>query len=455
MRAWPSTLVLCCSLTAAACSSGGGGGSAPHHEVALETMRAAAEAATGDMAQFLSDTLTYASVEKEGPTLLPETEALLDYVLGVGRTMGFSARRAAGGLVGILEYGRGQETVGVLIHLDVVPSGALAEWQRPPFSGAIADGKVFGRGAQDDKGALVGVLWGAKILIDDRMTFDRRLRIILGTKEETTFEDVDAYFREEAAPDFGIVPDGPFIIRGESGYADLVYTFSGFATTPDRERRDRAVYWDGGTAINSVPDLSYVVFRSSDREAARAEIESLIAQVTAEFTRGNKVPDLSVVDYETFVDEQNLDGVPPGDLVLVSHGQSAHSSIPARAATRSSKWRWSARGWGRSPRMRLGMPSRSSTSASASPPTAQDSGSTPGARHSHFPPPQASISSVRTSPPSSSSSPSTSASAAPTRRRRSRTNRAPWQPTTARRPARSAAPSTPTTTAMTIRSCAS
>ena len=292
-------------------------------------MRTAADAATGDMSQFLSDTVTYASVEKEGPTLLPETEALLDYVLDVGRQMGFSTRRAAGGLVGILEYGRGQETVGALIHLDVVPPGALADWQRPPFSGAIADGTVFGRGAQDDKGALVGVLWGAKILIDNGMTFDRRLRIILGTKEETSFEDVDAYFREEAAPDFGIVPDGPFIIRGESGYADLAYAFSGFAATPDGERRDRAVYWAGGTAINSVPDLSYVVFRTSDREAARAEIEALIAQVTVEFTRGNKVPDLSVVDYETFVRDQNLDDVPPGDLVLVSHGQSAHSSIPA------------------------------------------------------------------------------------------------------------------------------
>jgi acetylornithine deacetylase/succinyl-diaminopimelate desuccinylase-like protein len=130
------------------------------------------------------------SRRSRGPTLLPETEALIDQALRQGEALGFTARRAAGGLVGILEYGRGEETVGVLIHLDVVPPGELSEWERPPFSGDVANGRIYGRGAQDDKGALPGVLWGAKILIDEGMTFPRRLRIILGTKEETDFGDV-------------------------------------------------------------------------------------------------------------------------------------------------------------------------------------------------------------------------------------------------------------------------
>jgi succinyl-diaminopimelate desuccinylase len=278
------------------------------------------------MTQFLSDAITYASIEPEGPTLLPETEALIDRVLRQGEALGFTARRAAGGLVGILEYGRGEETVGVLIHLDVVPPGELSEWERPPFSGDVANGRIYGRGAQDDKGALPGVLWGAKILIDEGMTFPRRLRIILGTKE-TDFGDVRRYFAEEAPPDYGIAPDGPFIVRGESGYIDLAYAFSGLAADPPA--RDTVVYWDGGTVINSVPDFSYLVLRSTDLEATRAELAALIEQVTAEFTRGDKVPDLEVFDYDTFVADRGLTGIPAGDLVLVSRGQIAHSSIPA------------------------------------------------------------------------------------------------------------------------------
>ena len=296
--------------------------------VPLDTMRTAAAASTDDMAQFLAETISYASIEPAGPTLLPETEALLDVALAKGEQLGFTARRAAGGLVGVLEYGSGNETVGVLIHLDVVAPGNLDEWQHPPFAGTIADGKVFGRGAQDDKGALASVLWGAKILIDEGMTFGRRLRIILGTKEETSFEDLTSYFAEEAPPDFGIVPDGPFIMRAEAGYADLAYGFAGIAAGAGDTARDTVVSWTGGSAVNSVPDFSFAVLRSSDPAAARIELESLISQVTAEFTRPGSVPDLTVSDFATFAAEHDIAIEPEGDLVLFSRGKSAHSSIP-------------------------------------------------------------------------------------------------------------------------------
>lgn len=315
-------------LLPAACSDSGAPSAQPV-TVPLETIRAAADSHTDEMARFLSEAITYASVEGEGPTLLPETDALVERVLEKGRELGFTSRRAAGGLVGILEYGSGDETVGALVHLDVVAPGDLAQWSHPPFSGAIADGKVFGRGAQDDKGALVGVLWGAKILIDEGMTFPRRLRIILGTKEETSFEDVRTYFAEEAPPDFGIVPDGPFIMRAEAGYADIAYRFAGLAPTTADDARDRVVWWSGGSAVNSVPDFAYAVLRSSDPAAARVEIEGVIARVTSEYARDGSVPDLTVTDFASFAAERGLVGVPAGDLVIFSRGKIAHSSVPA------------------------------------------------------------------------------------------------------------------------------
>ncbi|HZR83873.1 MAG TPA: Sapep family Mn(2+)-dependent dipeptidase [Candidatus Binatia bacterium] len=325
-RSARDALVLAAWLSAAVAGIGCADSPVATQTVSLEAMQADAEAATPAMAALLSEVIGFASVEVEGPALLPETDQLVEHVLQKGREIGFTARRAAGGLVGVLEYGRGDETVGVLIHLDVVPPGDLAEWTHPPFSGAIADGRVFGRGAQDDKGALVGVLYGAKILIDEGMTFTRRLRIVLGTKEETSFEDVRTYFAEEAPPDFGIAPDGPFVVRGESGYADVGYAFPGLA--PSDGARDRAIWWQGGTVVNSVPDSSFLVLRTSDPVATRAELGAIIAQVKVEFARGDKIPDLSVADYAEFVRERGLTGVPEGDLVLSSRGQIAHSSTP-------------------------------------------------------------------------------------------------------------------------------
>jgi succinyl-diaminopimelate desuccinylase len=39
-------------------------------------------------------------------------------------------------------------------HTDVVPPGNELSWSHPPFAGEIADGKLFGRGATDMKGAI-------------------------------------------------------------------------------------------------------------------------------------------------------------------------------------------------------------------------------------------------------------------------------------------------------------
>jgi len=51
----------------------------------------------------------------------------------------------------------------LLAHQDVVPvePGTEGRWTEPPFEGRIAGGYVWGRGALDDKGSLVGILEAA------------------------------------------------------------------------------------------------------------------------------------------------------------------------------------------------------------------------------------------------------------------------------------------------------
>lgn len=49
-------------------------------------------------------------------------------------------------------------------HIDVVPPGNPAAWHHPPFAGAVADGRLWGRGAADMKGAVAAVLEAVAIL---------------------------------------------------------------------------------------------------------------------------------------------------------------------------------------------------------------------------------------------------------------------------------------------------
>jgi len=310
--------------------------------VSLEQIRKSAEAQTDDMVRFLSKSLRYKSVEDFGYQLKPETEALMQFALNTGAKMGFKARRAAKGLVGVLEYGEGKESVGVLMHLDVVPISReeLPQWTHPPFSGAIVGDEVWGRGAQDDKGALASVLWGAKCLIDNNASFKRKLVIILGTKEEKSFEDLTGYFKEfpqkEFGPTFGFVPDGAYISQGEKGIADLDVTFAGLSASP--VQRDSIVDWNGGTEVNTVADFSYLVIRSTDVKKTRTELSGLIRQVSDELKSGASSriygltkayqANLDMLDYQAFVDRYGLKGLPKGDLVVFSKGVAAHGSTP-------------------------------------------------------------------------------------------------------------------------------
>lgn len=308
--------------------------------VPVETLRSQAMAVQMDAANFLSRTVRFRSVEDADPTRVkPETAKMLQFIFAEARKLGFATRLAAGGLAGVLEYGEGDETVGVLIHVDVVPAAEAggAKWTHPPFSGAIEDGYVWGRGAQDDKGALTATLWGMKLLIDNGVTFKRKLRIIMGTKEEINLSALSRYFEEEKQPDFGIVPDGVYFIVGEKGIADMTVSFPGL--TAPAPKRDTVTFWSGGTVINNVPNFSYMVLSSSDREAARAEMETAVEEATAELKSGKSTrffgltlpysANLSVMTFDDFIRQYAPKDAPAsGDLVILSHGKEIHGSAP-------------------------------------------------------------------------------------------------------------------------------
>ncbi len=74
----------------------------------------------------------------------------------------------------------------LMAHQDVVPvePGTEGKWTYPPFDGRIADGYVWGRGAMDDKGALVAQLEAIESLLLQGATPHRTVYLALGHDEE-------------------------------------------------------------------------------------------------------------------------------------------------------------------------------------------------------------------------------------------------------------------------------
>jgi carboxypeptidase PM20D1 len=80
----------------------------------------------------------------------------------------------------------------LMAHQDVVPinDATLGDWTHPPFDGVVADGIVWGRGALDNKGGLVGLMEATEALIDSGFTPERTIMLLFGHDEEVGGEGV-------------------------------------------------------------------------------------------------------------------------------------------------------------------------------------------------------------------------------------------------------------------------
>lgn len=70
-------------------------------------------------------------------------------------------------------------------HFDVVPAPDAESWRHDPFSGEIADGELWGRGAQDIKVCLASILEAAEMLITEGFAPKRTVYFAFGGDEET------------------------------------------------------------------------------------------------------------------------------------------------------------------------------------------------------------------------------------------------------------------------------
>ncbi|WP_368652877.1 peptidase [Ornithinibacillus sp. 4-3] len=61
-------------------------------------------------------------------------------------------------VVGVLKGTGGGKSIILNGHVDVVPAGDIEQWNEPPYSGSIVDGKMYGRGVTDMKGGNIALL---------------------------------------------------------------------------------------------------------------------------------------------------------------------------------------------------------------------------------------------------------------------------------------------------------
>jgi succinyl-diaminopimelate desuccinylase len=224
----------------------------------------------------------------------------LEKALEIANQMGFKTINLDG-YIGYAEYGSGDEYVAVLGHVDVVPEGD--GWTYPPYGANIINGKIYGRGATDDKGPLMAALYGLKAIRDAELPLSKRVRIIIGTNEETDNADIPYYLKKEKAPVAGFTPDAFYpLVYAEKGIINLDL-IKDLIHKPLKIKIQRL---NGGVASNMVPDRAEAEIESQDIDAI---IENVI-----DFAQKNQ--------YD-LVAERLRDSI-----VVKSTGVAAHGSTP-------------------------------------------------------------------------------------------------------------------------------
>lgn len=228
----------------------------------------------------------------------------LQFMLDLGEKDGFTAKNV-GNLAGHLQFGEGEELLGILCHVDVVPEGD--GWTSDPYGADIRDGRIYARGAIDDKGPTMAAYYAMKIVKDLGVPLSKRVRMIIGTDEESNWRCVDHYFKHEEMPTMGFAPDADFpIIYAEKGISDFDLVQKNRATEKS-DKQITVLSFTSGRRYNMVPDFAKVV-------------------VNVPFDQTELVQ-----KYADFLKNTNLKGryyVESGDLIFELEGISAHGMEP-------------------------------------------------------------------------------------------------------------------------------
>ena len=212
----------------------------------LDALRAQVETNTQALLDSLAEQIAIPSVEGErapGAPFGPQVAQALDHILSLGARMGFSVKNHDG-YVGTIEWGEG-EVLGILSHVDVVPPGDLSAWDSDPFTLTQRGECLQGRGVADDKGPLLSCLYGMYALKQMGFTPKKKIRVIIGTNEETGWGCM-AYYKEHLDPPaYSFSPDGMYtVVNREKGILGAEFT---------RAVDAAGARLEGGEAGNLVP----------------------------------------------------------------------------------------------------------------------------------------------------------------------------------------------------------
>jgi putative selenium metabolism hydrolase len=161
-----------------------------------------------------------------------EEKEIVEFVVGKMNEFGFDEayHDSFGNAIG--RIGNGPIKIMYDAHIDTVKVTETESWAHPPFGGVIENGKLYGRGAVDEKPAMAGFLIAGKIL---KSLYGNDFPFTLYVVGSVLEEDADGYplyhiiQNEKIRPDYVLLgePTDLMVYRGQRGRMELKITAKG------------------------------------------------------------------------------------------------------------------------------------------------------------------------------------------------------------------------------------
>jgi acetylornithine deacetylase/succinyl-diaminopimelate desuccinylase-like protein len=162
----------------------------------------------------------------------------------------------------------GKPTLAIYGHYDVQPPDPLEEWLTPPFTPTIRDGRVYARGACDNKGQVLAGIKAAEHAFATGGP-PLNLRFLIEGEEEISGPSLPRFLRENAAripSDYVLIADGEFTAPGLpnllTGLRGLLYA----EIVAEGAAADLHSGIFGGVAPNPLNTLAHVISALKGRD---------------------------------------------------------------------------------------------------------------------------------------------------------------------------------------------
>jgi succinyl-diaminopimelate desuccinylase len=212
------------------------------------------------------------STSNENNPMGKEIGEALQYMLDLSTENGLETTNMDG-FIGYADYGNSEDYIAILGHIDVVP--APGKWITPPFQPTVRNGMLYARGAIDDKGPTIAAFYALKIVKELGLPLKHKIRLIIGTDEESGMRCMKKYVQEKPQPLAGFAPDADFpLIHAEKGQINVKLVLGEIGSQDSREvSTSELISFASGDRGNMVPGSAQAQIRITDRESLQTEFE--------------------------------------------------------------------------------------------------------------------------------------------------------------------------------------